>query len=102
MFNWLRKKFTPENYMQSILDKKLEREVIDVCKKRMQRILDLDISILAKFLFSHESMDWATKAINILSKEEKYKLSQELELIDLEENSGRIYMYNHINELCKQ
>lgn len=102
MLNWLRKIFTPESYMQWVLEKTLQNEAFPSIRTRIQNILDLDVSVLSKYLFLYESYVWINKSINRLSKEEKLKLLQEIESFDLTANSWRIWAYNHLVYLCEQ
>lgn len=92
---------SPQNYMEWKLDEILSKYENLWYAESIQEILDLDISILAKFLFLYESYDWATKIIWKLSREQKDTLLEEIEKINLENNRWRIWMYNHIVELCK-
>ena len=101
MLEWFKKMLSTEGYMQWKLEEVLQRDESLWIAQSIQEILDLNISILAKFLFIYESFDWATKTIWKLSREQKDVLLQEIKEINLEDNSWRIWMYNHIVELCE-
>lgn len=101
MLDWVRRIFSPQNYMEWKLGELLSKHKSFWYAEYIQEILDLNISILAKFLFLYESYDWATKTIWKLSREQKNTLLEEIEKINLENNSWRIWMYKHIVELCK-
>lgn len=100
MFEWIKKTFFPDSYMEWKLNDVLEREVRSGYGQRIQEILDLDISLLAKFLFIYESYNWATDTISRLSIEQKFNLLEEVRKINIWDNTWRVWMYNHIESLC--
>jgi hypothetical protein len=66
----------------------------------MQRVLDLDISILAKFLFLYASSNTIGDIVSRLSPEQKKQLLKDLLKIDLSENTGRVWAHNSIRKAC--
>lgn len=75
-----------EEVMQEALNKTLQNEAIMICKERIRKIMELDISTLTKYLFLYESLESITDIISKLSKEEKLKILQEIEQIDMQKN----------------
>lgn len=100
MFQWLKRTFFPNTYMEWKLIEILERDTSLGYGQRIQEILDLDISLLAKFLFIYESFDWATQTISRLSKKQKLCLLEEVKKINISDSPWRLWMYNHIEQLC--
>lgn len=94
--------YPSEEDMQEALTKTLKNEYIFSCRERIRKVLELDISIETKYLFLYEDINKTEEIIRKLSKEEKEKILEELEKINMGENMSKLWIYSDIVKFCKE
>ncbi|EKE27300.1 MAG: hypothetical protein ACD_3C00225G0003 [uncultured bacterium (gcode 4)] len=86
--------------MRKDLQRVLEKAGSEERRRDIQEIIDLDISILTKHLFIFESLKWATEIIGKLHEQQRATMLEEMRKIDITKHWWRIWMADHMRELC--